>query len=97
MYTFKYILYVICVSLVGTYTAHKFSLTHSDWLVALAGCNVENVAQTSSVCAERTAIVKAVSEGYTKFKAIAISRFVGLNDSLTVGNNKQFAYSPGMS
>lgn len=36
------------------------------------GCNVENAALGSTICAERTACVKAVSEGYTKFKRIAI-------------------------
>ncbi|MFA6860009.1 MAG: cytidine deaminase [Clostridia bacterium] len=35
------------------------------------GCNVENAAG-SSICAERTALVKAVSEGECSFKAIAI-------------------------
>ncbi|KAM7390703.1 hypothetical protein PAMA_008746 [Pampus argenteus] len=37
------------------------------------GCNVENACFNLGVCAERTAINKAVSEGYKKFKAIAIS------------------------
>ena len=37
------------------------------------GCNVENAAYGSTICAERTAIVKAVSEGYTDFVRIAIS------------------------
>ena len=36
------------------------------------GCNVENAAYGDTICAERTAIVKAVSEGYTKFTRIAI-------------------------
>lgn len=36
------------------------------------GCNVENAALGSTVCAERTAIVKAVSEGRRKFLRIAI-------------------------
>ena len=35
---------------------------------------MENSAYPMSVCAERTAIVKAVSEGQKEFKAIAISR-----------------------
>lgn len=35
------------------------------------GCNVENCAYGPSVCAERVAIFKAVSEGEKKFKAIA--------------------------
>jgi cytidine deaminase len=36
------------------------------------GCNIENAAYTPTNCAERTAFFKAVSEGVTDFKAIAI-------------------------
>ncbi len=36
------------------------------------GCNVENSSFGLSMCAERVAIFKAVSEGETKFKRIAI-------------------------
>lgn len=36
------------------------------------GCNIENGAYGPSVCAERCAIFKAVSEGCTDFEAIAI-------------------------
>ncbi len=36
------------------------------------GCNVENAAYGPSLCAERTAIVKAVSEGDRDIKAIAV-------------------------
>ena len=36
------------------------------------GCNVENAALGSTICAERTAAVKAVSEGHTDFSRIAI-------------------------
>ena len=36
------------------------------------GCNVENAALGSTICAERTAICKAVSEGHRDFKRIAI-------------------------
>ena len=36
------------------------------------GCNVENASYGLTNCAERTAIFKAVSEGYTKFQAIAV-------------------------
>lgn len=38
-----------------------------------SGCNVENCSSGNTICAERTALVKAVSEGYQKFKAIAIT------------------------
>lgn len=38
----------------------------------ITGCNIENASYTPTICAERTAIVKAVSEGHHKFKAIAI-------------------------
>lgn len=37
-----------------------------------SGCNIENAAYGPSICAERTAIFKAVSEGYKHFRAIAI-------------------------
>ena len=37
------------------------------------GCNVENAAYGASICAERTAAVKAVSEGHRDFVRIAIA------------------------
>ena len=37
------------------------------------GCNMENAAYTPGICAERTAIYKAVSEGKREFLAIAIA------------------------
>lgn len=37
------------------------------------GCNIENAAYGPTICAERTALVKAVSEGYRAFSAIAIA------------------------
>jgi cytidine deaminase len=37
-----------------------------------AGCNIENSSYGLSICAERVAIFKAVSEGYFRFKAIAV-------------------------
>jgi cytidine deaminase len=56
---------------------------YSDFLVGAAllttegklftGCNVENASYGLSICAERTAICKAVSEGYKKFRAIAVA------------------------
>ena len=37
------------------------------------GCNVENSSYGGTICAERTAAVKAVSEGFTHFTAIAVA------------------------
>ena len=37
------------------------------------GCNIENASYTPSVCAERTAISKAVSEGTRKILAVAVA------------------------
>ena len=37
------------------------------------GCNIENASYGLTICAERTAAFKAVSEGHTKFKRIVIA------------------------
>ena len=37
------------------------------------GCNVDNSSYSPTICAERTAFVKAVSEGVREFEAIAIA------------------------
>ncbi|XP_055684416.1 cytidine deaminase-like [Lutzomyia longipalpis] len=36
------------------------------------GCNIESCTKTPTICAERTAIAKAVSEGYKEFAAVAV-------------------------
>ena len=41
------------------------------------GCNIENAAYPVTICAERTAIFKAVSEGDRDFEAIAIATIDG--------------------
>ena len=38
-----------------------------------SGCNIESSSYSLTICAERTAIFKAISEGERKFKAIAIA------------------------
>ena len=37
------------------------------------GCNIENAAYSPGICAERTAVAKAVSEGHTDFTRIVIA------------------------
>lgn len=64
--------------------AKKFSYSpYSNFSVGVAlltesnkvftGTNVENASYSLSICAERVAFTKAISEGETKFRAIAIS------------------------
>jgi cytidine deaminase len=47
------------------------ALLASDGTI-ITGCNVENASFGATICAERTAFVKAVSQGITSFKAVAI-------------------------
>ena len=51
------------------------------------GCNIENAAYTPTICAERTAFAKAVSEGEQEFLAIAVAGW---------GNEPGFAYPCGV-
>ena len=48
------------------------------------GCNVENAAYGSCICAERTALVKAVSEGCRSFRRLAV-----------VGNSADYCWPCG--
>lgn len=40
---------------------------------SFSGCNVENASYPASICAERTALVKAISEGVQEFEIIVIA------------------------
>ena len=62
------------------YSHHKVgaALLCQDGTV-FKGCNIENAGYTPTNCAERTAVFKAVSEGYKDFSAIAV---VGGMDNL---------------
>ena len=46
----------------------------------VSGCNVESASYGLTICAERVAIVKGVSEGRTRFKCVAV---VADTDDLT--------------
>ena len=37
-----------------------------------SGCNVESASYGLTICAERTAVVKAISEGARRFRAVAV-------------------------
>lgn len=69
------------VSIAKTATEHAYA-PYSNFYVGAAlatedekvytGCNVENASYGATVCAERIAIFKAVSEGERKFSRIAV-------------------------
>lgn len=58
--------------------------------VIIQGCNVENVSHGQGLCAERAACVRAVSMGYRKFKAIAVSTDVMDKWTYPCGSCRQF-------
>lgn len=47
------------------------ALRASDGKV-FTGCNIESAAYSPTICAERTALVKAVSEGYRDFDTVVV-------------------------
>ena len=61
------------------------------------GCNIENASLTLSVCAERVALLKALSEGATDLRAIAITCASG-EPCYPCGSCRQmlFEYAPGI-
>ena len=59
------------------------ALECSDGTV-FTGCNIENAAYGDTICAERTAVVKAVSEGKRDFTRIAVW-----------GNSRDYCYPCG--
>src|SRR5690606_11312307 len=77
----------------SNYAVGAALLTTSGKLIT--GCNVENATYGATICAERTAIVKAVSEGQRDFSAIAV---VTRNGGSPCGICRQvlFEFSPEM-
>lgn len=53
--------------------------------IIFGGCNVESASYGATICAERTALVKAVSEGKQDFSTLAIS-----------GSSGEFTYPCGI-
>lgn len=53
------------------------------------GCNIENAAYPATICAERTALVKAVSEGQRQFDLLAV---VTDNGGFPCGTCRQMLY-----
>ncbi len=49
------------------------------------GCNIENISFPVGICAERVAFSKAISEGHTRFRVIAVA-----------GSTDEYAYPCGM-
>ena len=63
--------------------------------LAYTGVNVENSSFGATICAERTAFVKAISEGERDFTAIAIAAKTAdgkIAESLPCGICRQFMY-----
>lgn len=67
-----------CENAYAPYSKFKVgaALLSSDGRV-FTGCNVENSSYGAGICAERTAAVKAVSEGAVRFSSIAIANAGG--------------------
>jgi cytidine deaminase len=53
------------------------------------GCNVENAAYGETICAERSALVRAISDGVQKFTTIAV---VTKNGGYPCGSCRQMLY-----
>lgn len=60
-----------------------------------SGCNVENASYGGTICAERTAIVKAVSEGHRNIEIIAVA-CLKLKDGWPCGLCRQFIAEFGL-
>ena len=60
------------------------------------GCNVENAAYPATICAERVAITKAVSEGHREFVALAVATENG-GSPCGICRQVMFEFAPTMS
>jgi cytidine deaminase len=79
--------------------AHIAYAPYSNYLVGavlrstdgqlFTGCNVENAAYPATICGERTALVKAVSEGQRKFDLLVVAT---VNAGAPCGHCRQMLY-----
>lgn len=63
--------------------------------VIYTGCNVENASYPAGICGERTALVKAVSEGARTFTAIAVATANG-GSPCGICRQMLFEFSPDL-
>ena len=80
-----------CMRAYCPYSKYKVGvgLLTSDGKI-FGGCNVENASYGLCICAERTAIVKAVSEGEVNFSLIAVHAPDGSGGAAPCGACRQF-------
>ncbi|MEL6526704.1 MAG: cytidine deaminase [Chloroflexota bacterium] len=64
--------------------------------IGYTGCNVENASYPASICAERTALVKAVSEGEREFAGIVVATANG-GSPCGVCRQMLYEFSPEMA
>lgn len=65
--------------------------------IVYTGCNVENACYNLGICAERTAMSKAVTEGHQSFKAIAVASDMAEDIITPCGACRQFMREFGTS
>lgn len=58
------------------------------------GVNVENSSYGGTICAERTAFVKAISEGFREFEALAVVTSEGFGWPCGICRQFMFEFSP---
>jgi len=66
------------------------ALLTADDNTIITGCNVENTSLSSTICAEKCAIVAAIARGYRTFKAIAITGDLTDTPIVPCGGCRQF-------
>ncbi|KAG7472080.1 hypothetical protein MATL_G00104800 [Megalops atlanticus] len=69
----------------------------TDTGTIITGCNVENACYNLGICAERNAMAKAVSEGHTRIKAIAIASNLDKEFITPCGGCRQFMREFGVN